>query len=177
MAIDVRMMGINPTQSAPAGLSTLQQFTLGAGALSTLFGALGALEQGKMQRSMARINARMNEMKAEDAIERGQEAEKNYRQQIKQLIGKQKSSYAAQNVDLSTGGSAEDVVAQTAEIGEQDAMQIRINAMREAFGYRIGASNLQTQGNMARIQSVAQAGSTLLTGGSQVYNMWRRFGG
>lgn len=185
MAIDIQQFGIDVSAyqtatagtQAPAGLTGMQQFALGAGALSSLFGALGALEQGKMQRSIARINAQMNEMKAEDAIERGREAESNYRKQIKQLIGKQKTSYAAQNVDLSAGGSAADVIAETAEVGEQDAMQIRINAMREAFGYRMGAQNAVAQGNMSRVQAMSNASATLLTGGSQLYSMWSKFGG
>jgi len=170
---------IGPTQiSAPAatGPTAMQSFAVGASALSTLFGALGAIEQGKMQRSMARINAQFAEIQAADAIARGAETEGNFRGQIRQLIGKQKSTYAAANVDLSAGGSVEDVIGETARIGEQDAMQIRLNALRESFGYKMQSVNATAQGRMSKAQSLTEAGGTLLAGGAQIFSMASKFG-
>lgn len=178
MAIPFTMAGLQSTTAAAATPSSIDAkgVATAATALSSLFGALGSYEQGKFQRQQMQFNARLAEMKAEDAIKRGREAEDAYRAEVRKLIGRQRSSYASQGVEVNAD-TAMDVQAETAELGEMDALTIRANAMREAFGYRMEALNFGAASRMSLNQSLDQAGATLLTGGMQAIDMWRRFGG
>lgn len=167
----------NLFKGSGGGMSLAGNVGVGATAFGSLFGALGSLEAGKAQESLAQFNAEMSEMQAEDAKQRGREAEKQFRQEIKQLIGKQKTSYAAQNVQLGDEySSASEVELQTRLMGEEDALNIRSNAMREAFGFKSNAISQTMQGRYANMQARDQAAGTLLTGSNRITQMYRMFG-
>lgn len=157
-------------------LFTAQNAAMGFTGLSSLFGTLGSLEQGQFRRQQMQFQARVAEMQAENTIERGKEAESEYRGEVRKIIGKQRSSYAAQGVEINAD-TAMDVQAETAYIGEMDALTIRSNAMREAFGYRLQATGYNTNARLSMNQALDQSGATLLTGGMQIVDMWKRFGG
>ncbi len=125
-------------------------------------------------------NALLADASAQDAVQRGALAESRLRSGTRQLIGAQRSGYAGQGVDVNSG-SAADVQADSSRLGEMDALTIRTNAMREAHGYGVQASNDRTQAAMTRLAGDNQAGalrdqsvSTLLTGGSRLANMWQQ---
>jgi hypothetical protein len=84
-----------------------------------------------------------------DAIARGAEAEGRSRSQTKQILGTQRAGYAGQGVDVGTG-SAVDVAADTTALGELDAMTIRNNAKREAYGYQVQAAGFRAQQGAAK---------------------------
>ena len=65
-------------------------------------------------------------------------------------------------------GSFGDVLEQTAATGELDALTIRSNALREAWGHRVEAANYRYQADAAQKQS--DFTKTLLTGGGK-YNL------
>lgn len=156
----------------------------GAGVLAS---AAGPYAQGKAARAqgnylgdVAEQNAKLAEQQATDATARGATSESRFRTSTSQLVGAQKTGYAGQGVDVSTGTPAE-VMADSARLGELDALTIRNNAAREAFGYTVQAANERTQGAMARMagentasSANAQAASTLLTGGAQFGNAWQK---
>lgn len=137
-------------------------------AASSLIGgvqsAAAAREQGKFEEMQAETNARIAELQAEDAIRRGDRASAEHEKKTKALIGKQRASLAAQGIALDDG-SALDIQADTAAIGAQDALTIKNNAWREAFGYRQQAQQDRFQGQIARSTAEFQANQTLLTGG------------
>ncbi len=142
-------------------------------AISSAGNAYITAEQGRLQRSVSRFNARMGRMQAEDALERGRFVEGQYRKDVAKTIGAQRSSYAAQNVDVDSG-TAEHIQTETAEIGELDALRIRNNAAKEAMGYRMGAELEAGRGAAASRMANAQAALTLATGGSDAYAVYRK---
>lgn len=141
---------------------------LGVG--GTLMGAYAnarALEaQGYAQRQAFEMNAKFAEFNAKQALERGDEAAKAYKDHVNKTIGTQRASYAAQGVDVNSG-SAMEVQKQTAELGAQDVLTIKNNAWREAWGMRVEAGNSRIQAQYAESTANATARATLLTGGLQ----------
>lgn len=114
------------------------------------------LEGAELNAGVDEFNARLFESSAADAVTRGHETEKRFRTQIKSLIGTQRVSYAAQGVDVSDG-SALEVQMDTAKQGEFDALTIRVNAAREAWGYNVQAEGFRLQADRTRKLGKLQA--------------------
>lgn len=153
---------------------------------STVIGGVGAIQQGqaaasaaKYQAQVSEMNAKINEKRAQDAIERGTDAEQMKRREVARIQGEQTAAMAANGVDLSFG-SPLDTLVDTKIAGELDALTIRTSAEREAYDYRVGASNDRAQAGMSRMEAKnAQtagylgAASTILTGGSKAYGQYK----
>ena len=120
-----------PAPPAPATTNYLP-FMYGIQALS---GAYSTYQQGRAQRAISRANERLAEMRARDAIKRGQEAEGISRQRTRKVLGSQRAAQAAQGIRTDYG-SPLDIQLETGDIGELDALTIKNNALREAFGHR-----------------------------------------
>lgn len=119
-------------------------------------------------------NASIADLQAQDAEQRGIEEESRFRSQVRGLIGSQRAGFAGQNVSVGDG-SAADVQADTARLGEIDARTIRANAQREAWGYQVQAEDLRQGATIARQGGAAarQAGNaaaanTLIGAGSSL---------
>lgn len=156
---------------------------------STLFSAYGQMQQASYQSDMAEYNAavaRNNAMvadwQAKDATARGSIAEERQRVKVRQMIGAQRAQGAAQGL-LVDSGSLGALTDETAKFGEEDAQMIRVNAMREAFGYQTDAGNYRAQSAALRsnadaytTQGYFNAGGTLLAGVSSIgdkYGWWK----
>jgi hypothetical protein len=125
--------------------------------------AYGQVRQGMAQRSAGDAaqraaesegerldyNARVADMQAADAISRGQDEESRFRTQVRGLIGTQRAGFAGQGVDVNVG-SAVDVQADTAALGEQDALTIRSDAQRAAWGFQQQATDMRLAADVAR---------------------------
>lgn len=105
---------------------------------------------------LADYNAKVADLQGRDATERGAQAESNFRASVRGAIGAQRAGIAANNVDVGFG-SAVDVQADAAYLGELDALQIRSNATRESWGYQVQATDLRTRATIARQTGVYQA--------------------
>ena len=134
-------------------------------------GAYSSWQQGKAQRYISNANARISEMQARDALKRGHEAEGISRQKTKKLIGSQRAALAAQGIRVDAG-SALDVQQESADIGELDALTIKNNAAREAFGFMQEASNSSMQGRLAYQAGVNKSMDTLLSGGIRAMGVY-----
>lgn len=131
---------------------------LGAG-----FSAMGSMQAGRYQRQVADYNASVAELQAQDAVVRGRDAEKRHRSQVSGLIGAQRASMAAQGQDLSDpDSSAGQIQEDTAYLGELDALTIRNNAAREAWGFRVQAEDMRMRGALAEIEGRNKAVGTIL---------------
>lgn len=139
----------------------------------TVFSAYNQYQTGKAQNNMAKVQARMSEDQARDAIDRGAVAEAEHRRKVSQFKGQQRSVLAASGVELDSG-SASDLQADTAMLGELDALTIRNNAEREAYGYRSNAASSRFEGAQAQRAGTMSAGGTLLggLGGELVSSKW-----
>jgi len=154
---------------------------------STAVGAFGAIQQGNAQAEASRyngkvadMNAEMSRRRAKDAQERGAREEQQKRQQIAGLKGQQIAAMAANGVDL-TFGSPLDTIADTAMLGELDALTIRKNAGREAYDHEVAAVNGKADANLSRMNADASqtagylnAAGTLLGGASKAYSDFKR---
>lgn len=136
------------------------------------FSASGTMKAGADAKEAGAINAQIGRIQAVDALSRGGIEEDRYRRQIAQVAGAQKAEIGARNVKGGTG-TALDLLSDTAQIGEEDALTIRNESAREAWGYRWKADESSRYGKSMYRNAQAQAGSTLLTGGSKAYGIWK----
>jgi hypothetical protein len=112
-------------------------------------GAEGQAAVSESEAQLAEYNAGVAGWQAQDAIERGVQEEAKYRRQVQGIVGAQRAGFAASNVDVGFG-SAVDVQADAAYLGELDALKIRNNAAREAWGYKVSAWDLTQRAAIAR---------------------------
>lgn len=138
----------------------------GIGLYTTIQGERIAAQAGA---DIADVNATIAERQAEHALERGREAETESRIRTRQLIGTQRARLAAQGVDVNQG-SALDIQADTAAIGELDALTIRNNAALEAWGYRVGATSQRLQANFTRQAARSRAIGSILRFGARAFD-------
>lgn len=105
---------------------------------------------------LADYNAAVAALQAEDAIARGKEDEERFRTKVRGAVGAQRVGFAASNIDVNFG-SAVDVQADAAVLGELDALTIRSNAAREAWGFTVQGENFRREGQIARQEGGAFA--------------------
>jgi hypothetical protein len=145
-------------------------------------------ESSDSQAQVLDYNANVADLQAKDAVERGAEAENRFRAQIRGTIGTERAGFAAGNIDVSFG-SAVDVQGDAAFLGELDALTLRTNAAREAWGYKVQATDIRHRAAVTRKEGVMmqdagkvnanaaywQAGGTILGGATSLlqtrYNM------
>jgi len=108
------------------------------------------------QGDLGDYNAAVADLKAEDAIARGVEEEQRFRTKVRGAIGSQRAGFAASNIDVNFG-SAVDVQADAAMLGELDALTIRSNAAREAWGFKVEGENFRRGGQIARMEGASFA--------------------
>lgn len=128
-------------------------------------------DQAGFQRRALEQNAALSRARAQDALDRGYEAEVAHRRSVRRLQGSQRAAMGAQGLDLSRGTPL-DVVSETGALGALDALTIRNNARREALGYQQEAGNYDIQRELARSTARNRIGSTILTGGMQAVRDW-----
>lgn len=135
-------------------MCTLAAASLAATGLGTAFTAYGQIQQGKAQQAqynyqaaVDRNNAVIAERLAKDAEDRGKKEEQQQRQGVRQLIGQQRSAFAGNGIDLGSM-NVTDTTADTALLGELDALTIRNNAEREAYGFRVQGMNYTASAGM-----------------------------
>ena len=158
-------MGASAATAATAG--TMMAMSIAGTAMS----AYGSLKQGQYQSKMAKRNAQTQEVMAKDAVERGNIAENAFRMKVAGIKGEQRANLAASNVNLQAG-SPLTILEDTAQMGELDALSIRANAEREAYGHRVGASNALARGELASSGAAYNAMSSVLSGAGSVSRDW-----
>ena len=142
---------------AGMGLSAYGQYKAGkaqqkagaAAGAATVQAGLRAQAAADDQAGIADYNAQVADLQAADAVDRGTEQENKFRAGVRGIVGTQRAGIAAGNVDVSFG-SAVDVQADAAYLGEQDALQIRTNAAREAWGFQVSAEDLRRRAAVTR---------------------------
>lgn len=143
--------------------------------------ASAAQAQAVYQSQVARQNEELMRRQAADATERGRVAEENRRRVTAQQIGQQTAALAGQGTDFT--GTETDILGDTRAAGELDALTIRSNAAREAYGYQVQGLGY---GSTAALESTRAlnstyspnymgAGASLLAGASTLSDKWLRF--
>lgn len=155
-------------------------YTQAAGLTASVYGAAtkGAATKTALglQAAVDDQNAQLATWQAQDAIARGETNAQRLQQRGAALKGTQRARLAANGVAFDSA-SALDILTSTDVQSEQDQDTTRSNAEREAWGYRVNASN--TAGNAALLRNrasseggVSAAFSTLLTGAGAVAKSW-----
>lgn len=153
--------------STAAITSMVSSTVSGAYSLTSGFQNAAAYQsQGEFQRQQYEFNAKMAEYQGEQAIKRGVTDSLNAKKMAKRMIGSQRAAYAAQGIEVDEG-SALDVQVDTAIQAEKDAITIKNNSIREAFGYKVQAVDLRGQGMIAEMTGRQKANQSILTGGIQ----------
>lgn len=149
-------------------------------AVAAAVSAYGVAQQAKAQKDtadyqsqVAEGNAKVSAIQSRMAIEDGAKAEQNQRLKNAALFGDQRASMAASGMDLGEG-SANEILTSTKFMGERDALTIRDNAARRAWGFEVQGQN---QGNNAGFYATAasninpgMAGATsLLSSAASMY--------
>lgn len=137
--------------------------------------------QYRYQEQVQRQNQALMERQALDATQRGEAEELKRRMLTQQQIGTQTAGLAGQGTDLE--GSPTSILGDTAAVGEYDALTIRSNAAREAYGYRLQGANYGNDATMLGVKaansrydpSYLGAGASLLAGASNLGEKWWRF--
>jgi hypothetical protein len=137
-------------QGVGTAISYFSQKKAGDAELSSAQAQRKAAESGA---DLQDFNAKIADLQAQDAVERGAEDESRYRSQVRGSIGTQRAGIASQNVKVGFG-SAVDVQADAAYLGELDALSIRNNAAREAWGFKMQATDLRKRAEIARKEGV-----------------------
>lgn len=143
-------------------------------AMSTAATAYSKTRAGAETKGIYDQNAIFAERQAQDAEQRGELDAGRMRRKTEQVIGAQRTSLAAQGVDVNRG-SALDVQADAAYLGELDAQTIKNNAAKEAWGYRVQASDYRARGKTAKREGEFGAFNTILTSAGEV--LLARYGG
>lgn len=125
----------------------------------------------KLNAQLAEQNARIAQIKADDARNRGQVAADRVRAQAGQDMATQRTAFAGNNVRVDQG-SAASIVADTAYIGELDAMTIENNAAREAFGFESDAFNSEFEADRYDTMADMQPTATLLAGAGRAGSLY-----
>jgi hypothetical protein len=166
-----RGIGTATTAATSAGGFNPLQLMMAVSSLGTF---ASAYSQSKAQRaegdfnaSIYESNARLQALQAEDAIIRGDKEAVKAKQAAKRLIGSQRAAMGAQGIDLESG-SALDIQQETASLGAEEALNIKNNAWREAWGYRSQEADYKARAKYAKITGRSTAKNTLLTGGLTV---------
>ena len=133
-------------------------------------GVMGTLQAGRTEQQWYNYNAALDMQRAEqERVAAGYEAGL-HRKAGRELLEEQRAGYAAAGV--TERGTPSVVAERTAEEIEIDALAIERSGEQRAKYAMSQAKMSKTRGKAARRASMWQMGSTLLSGGSQIYQTW-----
>lgn len=168
--------------------AALPFIAIAATGASAITGAIGAEKQASAEAASANYSAQVAEnnnvlaqQNAKTAVAEGAVAQANQGMKTRAAVGGIKAAQAANNIDVNSG-SAVDVRSSAASTGQLNALTIRSDAARTAYGYETQGISYQAQAGLDRAQAgfAKQAGnigavSSLLGGASSAGNMYAKF--
>ena len=166
--------GVAGATATTAGLSFAQALALGASVGGTVMSAASMYQQSQVQEQVAKNNAQQAEYAAQDAQKRGEQDAAAIQRKGAALKSAQRAALASKGLDISYGGAA-DLQDQTDFFTQSDIATTRDNARREAWNLRARGQNALTQGKADALNSMYQAGGTLLSGAGAVSDKWYRY--
>lgn len=154
------------------GSAAIAGAAFGLQALGQITAAVTAQRAARFDAQVAENNAELARRLAGDARERGRIEEQRQRLETSRLQGLQAAALAAGGVEVASGSPLQ-VLADSAGLGELDALQVRANAEREAYRYLLRGDDYDTQAQLSRargrsalLQGAFRSGGSLLTGAS-----------
>jgi hypothetical protein len=135
----------------------------GTAAAGAAYSAYAQYQAGRYSQQVGQVNAELARRAAADATIRGNNEEAALRERNNRLMGAQRAAYAASGVDLASGTPL-DVLSSSAGVGELEALTVRNNAAREAYGYTAQATQYEAEGRLAGYRGTTGAIGSLLSG-------------
>lgn len=138
-----------------------------AGGLLNLVGAgvtaKGQLDSGDAALAAAKTNAQRMRTTAASVEDVARQDAARVRGEASQVIGQQRAAFGASGIDASVG-SAANLAAYSRQQAELDALRLKNNAAREAWGIRTQAQEVLRQGRMEKKNSRVAAVGTIMGG-------------
>lgn len=151
-------------------------------AVGSLSSGYAGLQQGNYEARVANANAALDAGRAQDSLATAATENRDFYRSLSAVKGQQIASLAANGVDLSFG-TPELLQQDTQAKGEEDAATLHHNQLQRVKGFDTAAVNDREQAAAARmkgqagmINSVLQAGSSVMGGFSQASIMRSRLG-
>jgi hypothetical protein len=140
-----------------------------------VMGAQASKQAGAAQASADLQNAAYSDAAANDAIKRGAVEEDQQRLATTSAIGTQRAGFAANGIDVNSGTAA-NIQDDTAQLGEFDALTIRNNAAREAWGYKAQSDTYRQSAKTAVQSAKNNMFGSLLGAGAQGASTYAKLG-
>lgn len=148
-------------------------------------GAIGSIQAGNAKASAASYQAAILEKNRQTALDNAAKTqaaadqdENALRRKNAQFAGTQIASAAGGNIDLSSGSIA-DIFADTARLGEEDALTLRQNwdakvsdQYQQARDFSSQAALTRAEGKQAKRAGYINAASSLLAGATSISSKW-----
>lgn len=128
--------------------------------------AQAAKAEGAYAAQVANQNAKIATQQADYERQLGNIEEEKQRRNVRLMLGSQRAALAANGIDT-TSGTALDLQSETAQLGEEDALAIRANAARRAWGYEVDAMNQKANAAAAKARGKNQAIGSYLGAAAQ----------
>jgi len=153
-------------------------------AVSAIGQANAAAAQGKAANYQAQVAANQQQIasqQAQQASAAGEQQAYNQGMRTRALVGSIEAAQGASNVDVNSG-SAVDVRSSAAALGQLDALTIRSNAARQAYGFETQGVSYGAEAGLQQ-QKASQAGTagtlgafgSLLSGASSVARQYQGY--
>ena len=162
----------------PASLAIASAAVSAVGSIGT---GISNKKASDYQAQVEQQNATIAQNNANQELAIGKEQERRQRLKTAQIAGEQKTAIAANNLIVNSG-TALDTQADTAYMGEMDALMIRYDAQRRADAYKQQSLNLQSQSQMTSLagknaltSSYLGAGASLLGGVAKANTKWNYY--
>lgn len=148
--------------------------TIAMGAMAVAGGvsAYSQYQQGNFMADQAEYNAKVAEQNAQAEEVAGGDQAAQIRERGRAIRARQSAAGAASGLQVGSGTNL-DILLDTAQGSELDAQTAVYNSKQRAYGMRIGADQLRTQGKLDKWSSRYGAASTLVGSGAQAYGMTR----
>lgn len=159
--------------TAAGTASTLATIGTYASLASAVVGGLGAIQQGRASSASAKYNAAValnNQNIAEqNATREGQEGEAAVAQQQQKTraeVGQLEANIGANGLENS--GSAASVLNSATQIGQLNALTIRSNATKQAYGYKNAALSYGAEAGLDKSTAKNDSTAGFIGGGSTI---------
>lgn len=183
-ALNAGMISVGTASAISAAVPTIATAaTIGSTAIS----ALGSIQQSRASSAAAGYNAKVAAQNAEQQTRNANFAGAEGEQNVGAEGAKNRAALAAtlanqgaSGVDVNSGSSV-NVRESEAKLGMLNALTVRSNAAKQAYGYQTGAASETAQSNLLNKQKknditggYLNAGATVLggLGGASKYSQW-----
>lgn len=159
------------TSSMPSDLLYASMGLSVIGSIATAYGAAASAKaQGDYEQSIARTNATLARYQADEVRKTGDFMASRKILETQSEVGAIRAVQGGSGIDINSGSST--IVRKAVEnVGATDALTIRNNADKQAWGYETEAISDSYKGAFARMRGRNQAEQSLLNGGLSAISM------